>query len=422
MSFAAAASAFPPGKVVVTGNPVRPELFAGDRARGATGFGLDPGAPLVYVTGGALGSHRINRVVGEALPRLLAAAQCVHQCGENPHDDAGWLAGQAAALPEALRARYRVLPFVSEGLADLYAAAALVVGRAGGGTVTELAALGLPSVLIPLPGARGDEQTANARVLADAGAAVLLPERELTADRLMGLLGELLGDPARLAPDGRARPEPRAPRRRRAAGRPGARAGRPPVKRVCVFCGSSAGTRPEYAEAAGTLARELVRRGLGLVYGGGSVGLMGILADAALAEGGQVIGVIPRGLARKELLHTGLTELRVVESMHERKATMAELADAFVALPGGLGTLEETLEVLTWSQLGIRRKPVALLNVRGYWDALLELLGRAVEEGFVRREYLGLLLTGEAPEELLERLTTWRAPGLPQAWLDSREL
>jgi UDP-N-acetylglucosamine--N-acetylmuramyl-(pentapeptide) pyrophosphoryl-undecaprenol N-acetylglucosamine transferase len=199
VSFAAAAAAFPPGKVVVTGNPVRPELLAGDRARGAAGFGLDPGVPLVYVTGGALGSHRINRVVGEALPRLLAAAQCVHQCGENPHDDAGWLAGQAAALPEALRARYRVLPFVSEALADLYAAAALVVGRAGGGTVTELAALGLPSVLIPLPGARGDEQTANARVLADAGAAVLLPERELTADRLMGLLGELLGDPARLA-------------------------------------------------------------------------------------------------------------------------------------------------------------------------------------------------------------------------------
>jgi len=194
------------------------------------------------------------------------------------------------------------------------------------------------------------------------------------------------------------------------------------VKRLCVFCGSSVGARVEYAEAARALARELVRRGLGVVYGGGSVGLMGILADTALAEGGEVIGVIPRGLARKELLHTGLTELRVVESMHERKATMAELADAFVALPGGLGTLEETLEVLTWSQLGIRRKPVALLNVRGYWDALLALLGRAVDEGFVRREYLGLLLTGEVPGELLERLVAWRAPGLPQAWLDSREL
>jgi uncharacterized protein (TIGR00730 family) len=194
------------------------------------------------------------------------------------------------------------------------------------------------------------------------------------------------------------------------------------VKRVCVFCGSSAGLRPDYADAARALARELVRRRLAVVYGGGSVGLMGILADAALAEGGEVIGVIPRGLASRELLHTGVTELRVVESMHERKATMAELADAFVALPGGLGTLEETLEVLTWSQLGIRRKPVALLNVRGYWDALLRLLTHAADEGFVRREYLGLLLTAEAPAELVERLAGWQAPGLPQAWLDSRDL
>ena len=194
------------------------------------------------------------------------------------------------------------------------------------------------------------------------------------------------------------------------------------MRRVCVFCGSSAGARPDYAEAARALARELVRRRLGVVYGGGSVGLMGILADTALAEGGEVIGVIPRGLASKELCHTGLTELRVVESMHERKATMAELADAFVALPGGLGTLEETLEVLTWSQLGIRRKPVALLNVRGYWDALLRLLTHAADEGFVRREYLGLLLTAEGPEELLEQLARWQAPGLPQAWLESREL
>jgi uncharacterized protein (TIGR00730 family) len=194
------------------------------------------------------------------------------------------------------------------------------------------------------------------------------------------------------------------------------------VTRVCVFCGSSPGARPEYAEAARALARELVRRRLGVVYGGGSVGLMGILADAALAEGGDVIGVIPRGLASRELLHAGLTELRMVESMHERKATMAELADAFVALPGGLGTLEETLEVLTWSQLGIRRKPVALLNVRGYWDALLRLLTHAADEGFVRREYLGLLLTAERPEALLEQLARWEAPGLPQAWLESREL
>jgi uncharacterized protein (TIGR00730 family) len=149
---------------------------------------------------------------------------------------------------------------------------------------------------------------------------------------------------------------------------------------------------------------------------------MGVLADTALGEGGEVIGVIPRGLASRERLHTGLSELRLVESMHERKATMAELADAFVALPGGLGTLEETLEVLTWSQLGIRRKPVALLNVLGYWDALLRLLAHAADEGFVRREDLDLLLTGEAAGELLERLTRWQAPALPRAWLDSREL
>jgi uncharacterized protein (TIGR00730 family) len=194
------------------------------------------------------------------------------------------------------------------------------------------------------------------------------------------------------------------------------------VKRVCVFCGSSAGIRPDYADAARALARELARRRLVVVYGGGAVGLMGILADAALAEGGEVIGVIPRGLASRELLHAGVTELRVVETMHERKAAMAELADAFVALPGGLGTLEETLEVLTWSQLGIRRKPVALLNVLGYWDALLRLLAHATDEGFVRREYLGLLLTAPSPAELLDRLAGWQAPALPQAWLDSREL
>ena len=198
VTFAVSAGAFPAGRVVVTGNPVRAELTAGDRARGLAHFGLDPALPLVYVTGGALGAHRINRAVGAALGPLLATAQMVHQCGENVHDDAGWLAGQAAALPAAARARYRVLPFVTEALGDLYAAAALVVGRAGAGTVTELAAIGLPSILIPLPGARGDEQTANARILAEAGGAVLLPERDLDPGRLAALVGELLADPARL--------------------------------------------------------------------------------------------------------------------------------------------------------------------------------------------------------------------------------
>jgi uncharacterized protein (TIGR00730 family) len=189
------------------------------------------------------------------------------------------------------------------------------------------------------------------------------------------------------------------------------------VTRVCVFCGSSAGARPEYAEAARALAAELARRRLGLVYGGGSVGIMGILADAALAAGVEVIGVIPRPLASRELAHTGLTELRVVESMHERKATMAALADGFIALPGGLGTLEETLEILTWAQLGIHAKPVAGLNTAGYWDSLIRLFGHAVAEGFVRPEYAALMLFADTPDELLDRMSAWQPPALPRPWL-----
>jgi uncharacterized protein (TIGR00730 family) len=194
------------------------------------------------------------------------------------------------------------------------------------------------------------------------------------------------------------------------------------IRSICVFCGSAFGASDEYLAAARTFAAEAARLGIRLVYGGASVGLMGAFADAALAAGASITGVIPRAMIDREIAHRGLTELRIVESMHQRKATMAELADAFVALPGGLGTLEETLEVLTWSQLGIRRKPVALLNVLGYWDALLRLLAHAADEGFVRREDLDLLLTGEAAGELLERLTRWQAPALPRAWLDSREL
>lgn len=190
------------------------------------------------------------------------------------------------------------------------------------------------------------------------------------------------------------------------------------MTRICVFAGSSTGGRPDYADATRALAHELVKRKLGLVYGGGSVGLMGVLADAALAEGGEVVGVIPRPLASKELAHPGLTELRVVETMHERKATMAALVDGFVALPGGLGTLEETLEILTWSQLGIHRKPVGVLNVAGYWDPLLRMLAHAVREGFVKREYLGLLVFGDTPAELLDRMTGWRPPSFTRAWLD----
>jgi len=193
------------------------------------------------------------------------------------------------------------------------------------------------------------------------------------------------------------------------------------VKRVCVFCGSSAGARPEYSEAARDLAGELVRSGLGLVYGGGSVGLMGVLADAALAAGGEVIGVIPRPLATRELAHAGLTRMHVVESMHERKALMASLVDAFIALPGGLGTLEETLEILTWSQLGIHRKPVGVLNVHGYYDGLLRMLGHAVREGFVRRDYVALLLFGDTPRELLHAFAAWQPPALAGAWLDASQ-
>jgi hypothetical protein len=190
------------------------------------------------------------------------------------------------------------------------------------------------------------------------------------------------------------------------------------VKRVCVFCGSARGVHPEYAEAARALAVELVRRRLSLVYGGGSVGLMGVLADACLAAGGEVIGVIPGPLVSPELAHPGLTELRVVGSMHERKALMESLADAFVALPGGLGTLEEALEMLTWAQLGIHRKPVGFLNVRGYWDSLLRTLTHAVTEGFVRPEHVRLLLAGSHPAELLDGLAAWRPPAFPRAWLD----
>jgi len=190
------------------------------------------------------------------------------------------------------------------------------------------------------------------------------------------------------------------------------------VKRVCVFAGSSVGGRPAYAEAARELARALAQRGLGVVYGGGSVGLMGALADAALAAGGEVIGVIPGPLARKELAHSGLTRMHVVDSMHERKALMASLVDGFIALPGGFGTFEETLEVLTWSQLGIHRKPIGLLNVEGYYDGLYRFIQHAVAEGFVRKEYASLLLFADAPATLLEAVAAWRPPDFARAWLD----
>jgi len=160
-----------------------------------------------------------------------------------------------------------------------------------------------------------------------------------------------------------------------------------------------------------------VRRGLGLVYGGGRVGLMGVVADAVLAAGGEAIGVLPRALATKELAHDGLSAMHVVGSMHERKALMADLSDAFVALPGGLGTLEELCEIVTWAQLGIHRKPCGLLDVEGYYQPLLEMLDHAVGEGFVRPEHRGLVLADSDPEKLLDQVLTFRPPQL-EKWVD----
>lgn len=182
------------------------------------------------------------------------------------------------------------------------------------------------------------------------------------------------------------------------------------MERVCVFCGSSEGSRPEYAEAARRMGEELAHRGIGLVYGGGRVGLMGAVADAALASGGEVVGVIPDALVSREVGHDGLTELHVVGSMHERKKLMTYLSDGFVALPGGYGTLEEFFEVLSWSQLSLHSKPCALLDVAAYWKPLIALLDRAVAEGFVRPDHRSLVLTGGDPGKLLDQMQTYMPP------------
>jgi uncharacterized protein (TIGR00730 family) len=182
------------------------------------------------------------------------------------------------------------------------------------------------------------------------------------------------------------------------------------LRRVCVFCGSSAGTRDIYQQAAQTVGRLLCRRGIELVYGGGRVGLMGIVADACLNEGGRVIGVIPQALADREVAHTELTELRIVASMHERKALMADLSDAFMSLPGGFGTWEEFFEVLTWAQLGIQRKACGVLNVNGYYDPLIEMADRALSEGFLREGHRDLMLSDADPDRLLDRLSNYVAP------------
>ena len=176
------------------------------------------------------------------------------------------------------------------------------------------------------------------------------------------------------------------------------------VKRVCVFCGASSGRRVVYADAARAFGATCARRGLGVVYGGGRVGLMGAVADAALAEGGDVSGVIPQELVDRELAHGGLTELHVVASLHERKALMAELSDGFVALPGGFGTLDELAEQLTWSQLGLHAKPVGLLDVEGFWRPLVAVARHMVDEGYVREADLRAVVVGEDPDALLDAL------------------
>jgi uncharacterized protein (TIGR00730 family) len=189
------------------------------------------------------------------------------------------------------------------------------------------------------------------------------------------------------------------------------------MQSVCVFCGSSQGANPVYRDAATALGRVIARRKLRLVYGGGNVGLMGVIADAALAAGGEVVGVIPRSLETRELAHRSLTELIVVETMHDRKARMADLSDGFVALPGGFGTFEEFCEVLTWTQLGIQAKPCGLLNVNDYYDPLLALFDRAVAEGFLKPKNRALVLTNTTATGLLDQLAAW-VPVRTEKWLD----
>src|SRR6058998_329371 len=188
------------------------------------------------------------------------------------------------------------------------------------------------------------------------------------------------------------------------------------LRRVCVFCGSKPGARPEYADAARALAATLVAAGIDLVYGGGRVGLMGVIADAVLDAGGQVIGVIPDHMSDREIAHYGLTDLRVVGSMHERKALMYDLSDGFIALPGGLGTLEELFEITTWSQLGLHVKPTGFLDVAGYFDLLVAFLDHLTAEGFVKPQHRRLLVAERRPDRLLDALRAFEPPPLPR-WL-----
>lgn len=189
------------------------------------------------------------------------------------------------------------------------------------------------------------------------------------------------------------------------------------MKSVCVFAGSNKGTRPEYAAAARELGQAILEARLGLVYGGGNVGLMGVLADTVMAGGGHAIGVMPEALVAKEVAHRGLSELRVVKSMHERKAMMADLSDGFIALPGGFGTYEEFFEVLTWAQLGMHRKPCALFNVQGYYDHLLTFIEHSAAERFARPEHCKMIVVGDSAGDLLARMNTYTPP-VVEKWIE----
>jgi uncharacterized protein (TIGR00730 family) len=192
------------------------------------------------------------------------------------------------------------------------------------------------------------------------------------------------------------------------------------VKRVCVYSGSNAGTRSEYADAAEQLARALVARGLDVVYGGADVGLMKVVADTTMAAGGRVIGIMPESLVAREIGHRDITELHVVASMHERKALMEELSDGFVALPGGFGTIEEIVEIATWSQLGMHAKPFGLLNVAAFYDGLVAFFDHAVTEGFLRPQHRAMLHVSDDPEALLEAFAEWTPPPVHK-WIDKDE-
>ena len=188
------------------------------------------------------------------------------------------------------------------------------------------------------------------------------------------------------------------------------------MKRVCVYCGSSIGNQKIYREMAEAMGGVLARRGIGLVYGGGNVGLMGVVADAVLAGGGEVIGVIPQSLADREVAHTGVTDLRIVDSMHTRKALMAELSDAFIAMPGGVGTFEEFFEAVTWTQLGVHRKPCGLLNVAAFYSPLAAFIDQAMTEGFIKPLHRAMIVVDDDPERLLDSLASIELPDVPK-WI-----